>query len=218
MGYHIARDGKVYGPYTEAEVHQYLAIGNILPSDQARVEGAVDWVPVLTLFPHAQTSAGPRTALRGARYPDPPDLPWFVALILGVVTGGVFFVVWDIVQASWLRRVRPTSQALALYVGIAVLYLLKLPFSWGTINYNLFGGPPVGPHHGFLMFLVWLGLFIASRTVIRQELLQHFNVTEPIGLRLNAFLVYLLGGLYLQYQFNHINERKRALYVSVPAI
>ena len=100
---------------------------------------------------------------------------------------------------------------------MAVVYALRLPSSWATINYNIFGGPPVGPHHGFLLFLVWLGLYIASRTVIRQDLLRHFNGPEPIGLRLNSFFIYLFGGLYIQYHFNRINEVKRAMQVSVPA-
>ncbi len=223
MTYRIARNGQtlqIFGPYTEAEVRQYLASGNILVSDLAQIEDSVDWVPVLELFPLAATPpVQPLTAQRTvplALYPDPPDLPWWITLLLGVITGGLFFVVWDIVQAAWMRRVQPASNALALYIAIAILYLLRLPASWDTINYNLFGGPPVGPHHGFIMFLVWVGLYIASRTVIRQDLLAHFNGPEPIGLRLNAFLVYLLGGLYLQYHFNRINETKRAMHVSVP--
>ena len=223
MTYRIARNGQIFGPYTESEVRQYLLSGNILLADLAQVEGAADWVPVLDLFPLAETAsiqqprASAPTSGQFTLHPDPPDLPWWVALLLGLITGGLFFVVWDIVQASWLRRVQPTSNALALYIAIAVLYLMRLPASWDTINYNLFGGPPVGPHHGFLMFLVWLGLFLASRTIIRQDLLRHFNGPEPIGLRLNAFLMYLLGGLYIQYHFNQINEMKRAMHVSVPA-
>ncbi len=222
MTYRIARNGQVFGPYSEPEVRQYIASGNILLSDYAQVVGAADWVSVLELFPLAATpvSRSPDSLPKAASmrlYPDPPDLPWWLALLLAVVTGGIFIVVWDIVQAAWLRRVQPASSALALYVALAVVYVLRLPSSWATINYNLFGGPPVGPHHGFLLFLVWLGLYLSSRTVIRQDLLRHFNGPEPIGLRLNSFFVYLFGGLYLQYHFNRINEIKRAMHVSVPA-
>ncbi len=219
--YRIARNGQIFGPYTEAEVRQYLASGNILLNDLAQVDGTEDWVAVVDLFPFAAgisgaASAGAPPAGAMVLYPDPPDFPWWLALILGLVTGGMFFVAWDIVQASWVRRVQPASNALALYIAIAVLFVLRLPASWDAINYNVFGGPPVGPHHGFLTFVVWVGLFIASRTVIRQDIERHFNVAEPIGLRMNAFLVYLLGGLYIQYQFNRINEIKRAMHVSVP--
>lgn len=213
MTYRIARNGQsvqIFGPYTEAQVREYLASGNIAASDLGQMEGTSEWVPILELFPLAATPVPPAMGNVTAGepvplYPDPPDFPWWGALLLGLITGGFFFVVWDIVQAAWLRRVQPASQALWIYIAIAMVFLLRLPASWSTINYNLFGGPPVGPHHGFLLFAVWVGLYIASRHVIRRELLQHFNQVEPIGLELNSFFVYLFGGLYLQYHFNRIN-------------
>ena len=225
MTYRIARNGQgvqIFGPYTEAQVRQYLASGNIAVTDLAQAEGSTEWVPVLQYFPMAATPVSPvpgaaSTAGPTSLYPDPPDLPWWVALLLAFITGGLFIVVWDIVQAAWLRRVDPTTQALSLYIAMAVLYLFRLPASWETVNFNLFGGAPVGPHHGFLLFIVWVGLFIASHAAIRQDLLRHFNGPEPLGLRLNAFLVYLFGGLYIQFHFNRINEVKRAAQVSVPA-
>ena len=225
MTYRIARNGQtvqIFGPYTEAQVREYLASGNIAVTDLVQIEGTVEWVPILQLFPLAATpvappSMGAAAGMRLPLYPDPPDFPWWGALLLGLITGGLFFVVWDIVQAAWLRRVQPASRAIGLYIAIGVLFLKRLPSSWDTINYNLFGGPPVGPHHGFILFLVWVGLYLASRHVIRQELLEHFTNVEPIGLRLSSFLVYLFGGLYIQYHFNRINEIKRAMHVSVPA-
>lgn len=219
MMFRIARNGQVFGPYTEAEVHRYIASGNIDLADLAQAEGASEWLPVIELFPPAAGSSFTAQVPRSVGlYPDPPDLPWWLALLLGLFTGGVFFVIWDIVQAAWLKRVQPASNALALYIAIAVVYIIRLPASWATINYNLFNGPVVGPHHGFFLFLVWLTLYIASRTVIRRDLLQHFNGPEPLGLRLNAFLVYVLGGLYIQYHFNRLNELKRAYRVSVPSL
>lgn len=221
MSYRIARNGQLFGPYTEAEVRAYLASGNILPTDQAQAVGSTTWVRIQELFPDlvgaVPAAAGAPPAGMPMLFPDPPDLPWWMALLLGIVTGGMFFVIWDIVQAAWVRRVQPASNALAIYIAVAVLFVLRLPSTWYSINYNLFGGPPVGVHHGFLFFLVWLGLYIASRTVIRQDLLRHFNGPEPIGLHLSAFLTYLLGGLYIQYHFNQINELKRAMHVSMPA-
>ena len=228
MYFRISRHRQVFGPYTEEEVLRYIASGNILLTDLAQAEGSADWVPVGQFFPLAETPVSPApsggpgvTSAAGLGalplYPDPPDLPWWLALLLAIGTGGIFIVIWDIVQAAWLRRVQPASNALALYIAIAVVYVLRLPSSWATINYNIFGGPPVGPHHGFLLFLAWLGLYIASRMVIRRDLLEHFNGPEPLGLRLNSFFVYLFGGLYIQYHFNRINDVKRAMHVSVPA-
>src|SRR5579875_1885266 len=103
MTYRIARGPEVFGPYTSEEVYRLLNSGNVVPSDLAQAEGSTDWRPVSELFPvpdPATTAAAPLTL-----YPDPPNLPWWVALLLGIITGGLFFVIWDIVEAAWMRRI-----------------------------------------------------------------------------------------------------------------
>jgi hypothetical protein len=205
----------MFGPYTTAEVQRYLASGQVLPTDLAQAEGMAEWLPVGELFPAAPLPP----AVRPVLFPDPPDLPWWVALLLGIVTGGLFFVIWDIVEAAWLRRVALASAALGLYVVVAVLYVLRLPQAWHSIAYNAFNGPPmVATPLGDFVGLAGLALAIVARFVLRGELLRHFNGPEPLGLRLNAFWTLLFGGLYFQFHFNRINERKRMLRVSVPGV
>ena len=210
----------MFGPYTEAEIRQYIASGNIGLSDYVQVEGSGDWVPVLERFP--LTSVPPPISFAPpvgptVLYPDPPDFPWWGALLLGMVTGGLFFVVWDIVEASWLKRIETKSTAFLLYIAVAVMYLFKLPGMWSTMNYNMFGGPAMHSHGGTLGGLGFI-LAIVARFIFRRELLEHFNVREGIGLRLNGFLTLAFGGLYFQYHFNKINEVKRATNRSVPAV
>lgn len=217
MTYRIARNGQVFGPYTEGEIRQYLASGNILLIDLAQAEGQADWVPVSQLFSWAGSAQTPPQQRPAALYPDPPDFPWWGALLLGIITGGVFFVVWDVIEASWLRRIERGSTALLLYVGVAILYLFKLPGIWYTVDYNVFSGPLVHTHTPGLG-LAGLVLTIVARFVFRRELLEHFNGPEPLGLRLNAFWTLIFGGLYFQYHFNRINELKRVAQVSVPTI
>jgi hypothetical protein len=135
------------------------------------------------------------------------------------VTGGLFFVIWDIVEAAWMRRISERSAALGLYVVVAILYVLRLPQAWHIVAYNAFNGPlvvatPLGESLG----LAGLALAIAARFVFRNELLRHFNGPEPLGLRLNAFWTLLFGGLYFQFHFNRINEQKRMLRMSMPAL
>jgi hypothetical protein len=212
MTYRIARGAEVFGPYAAEEVYRLLAAGNIVPTDLAQGESAQEWRPVGEMFPAPLIGAA-------LLFPDPPDLPWWVALLLGIVTGGLFFVVWDIVEAAWMRRVSERSAALALYVVVAILYVLRLPQAWHIVSYNAFNGPlvvttPLGEGVG----LAGLALAIAARFVFRNELLQHFNGPEPLGLRLNAFWTLLFGGLYFQFHFNRINEQKRMLRMSLPGV
>lgn len=219
MTYRIARSGQIFGPYTELEIRQYISSGNIGMSDLVQAENSGDWVPVVELFPLATTPfAPPPSPMPGPSvlYPDPPDFPWWGALLLGMVTGGLFFVVWDIVEASWLKRIEKNSTALLLYIGVAILYLFKLPGMWATMNYNMFGGPHAHNHGSLGGVAIVLG--IVARIVFRKELLQHFNLREPIGLRLSMLWTLLFGGLYFQYHFNKINQIKRATNTSVPAM
>ncbi len=213
MTYTIARGPEKFGPYTAEEVYRLLAAGNIVPSDMAQAEGSREWRPVRELFP------APTDAMRNAPlplYPDPPDLPWWVALLLGIITGGLFFVIWDIVEAAWMRRIYSRSAALGLYVVVAILYLLRLPQAWHIVAYNAFNGPlVVETTLGKVVGLLALALAIVARFVFREELLGHFNGPEPLDLRLNVIWTLLFGGLYFQFHFNRINEQKRMLGVSV---
>ena len=212
MTYRIARGAEVFGPYAAEEVYRLLAAGNIVPTDLAQGEGMQEWRAVGEMFPARPTGAM-------MLFPDPPNLPWWVALILGIVTGGLFFVIWDIVEAAWMRRVSQGSAALGLYVVVAILYVLRLPQAWHIVAYNAFNGSlvvvtPLGRSLG----LAGLALAIVSRFVFRSELLRHFNGPEPLGLRLNALWTLLFGGLYFQFHFNRINEQKRMLRTSTSAV
>src|SRR5215469_4086372 len=208
MTYRISRGAEVFGPYAAEEVRRLLAAGSIVPTDLAQVDGRQEWLAVGELFP----------APWAMQFPDPPDLPWWIALILGILTGGLFFVIWDIVEAAWMKRVSEKSVALGLYVVVAILYVLRLPEAWHIVDYNAFNGPlvvvtPLGHSLG----LVGLALAIVARFVFRNELLKHFNGPEPLGLRLNALWTLLFGGLYFQFHFNRINVQKRMLRMSIPS-
>ena len=219
MTYRIAREGQIFGPYSLIEVQRYLASGQILPTDLAQSESMQEWLPIEQLFPIAPTPvAAPHPGGLPKLFPDPPDLPWWVALIIGIVTAGFFFQIWDIIEAAWMRRVDRSSIALYLFLAEGVIYLCKLPLTLHTIAYNMGYGLPVESGHPFPLTLLGLIFFLASRFVFRNELLRHFNGPEPIGLRLNWFLTLIFGGLYFQYHFNRINELKRTLRISVPTL
>lgn len=234
MTYRIARNGTQYGPYTEAEVRQYLGSGHILLTDLVQVEGSTEWALVGAVFasfiaqgyvsasapppaaPPLQAPAYPASGAATApptRFPDPPDFPWWLALVLGIVSFGFFFVVWDIVESSWLRRVQRGSSAITLYLAVAVLYLIRLPGSWATVRYNIGVGPTVYAHSPGLALAAVI-LLLVARFVFRRELLQHFNGPERLPVHLNAFWTLLLGGLYFQFKFNRINRYKRELGLS----
>ena len=58
MMIHISRDGDLFGPYCPEQGQEYLAAGQLLPTDMAWYEGAADWVPVTEVVAGA-TAAPP---------------------------------------------------------------------------------------------------------------------------------------------------------------
>ena len=217
MTYRIEREGQIFGPYSLMQLQRHLASGHVVETDLAQHEGMEEWLPVSELFPappphHAAVSFKETSYL----VPNPPDLPWWIALLLGIVTLGAFFVVWDIREAAWLRRVERRNLALVLYSLAALLFLLDLPATIGSVMHAVFDGPPVDAPFALTFSLAALLMRLIARFVLRNDLCRHFNRGEGIGLKLNWMFTLLFGGLYFQFHFNRINALKRAMRISVP--
>jgi hypothetical protein len=128
-------------------------------------------------------------------YPAPPRLHW--ALLFVVIAGSeglvlwlvpqpyreflvnLVIAVWPIYLCIWIRRI--DDRSLSLYWALA---------SFAT---------------GFLFS--WL-LWIVAIFEIREELLDHYNRREPVGLRLNLILTALFSFVYFQYHLNRIAREK----------
>lgn len=154
------------------------------------------------------------------RSDDPPNLNWWLVLLFDALTCGLFQMVWNIVFSVWMRRVQPNSNAIFFYIGG---YLLGIVYSIGYVpllmqqmQHALAHDSIVAPHiaHQALMSLLafagWV-LKIVARFAMKSSLEEHYNTVEPIGLRLNGFLVFFFGGLYIQSQLNKVNEIKQAM-------
>jgi hypothetical protein len=221
MEYLIAREGKTYGPYTEEAVREYLASGNIVESDLARKDGMTDWQPLRKVLPKAKKmKKEPRGKLRaeGLRsdLPSPPDMPWWMALVIEGFTGMTFFLGWNIVEAVWLYRVQRQSRAIYYYSAATLLFALFASSTLSKIAHAIFHTPLLHSTYASLftetpVLVLALFMLLIARFSMRRSLLEHFNGPEPIGLRLSKFWTLVLGGLYFQYQFNRINELKRAV-------
>lgn len=229
MPYQISRDGQIYGPYTLEDLHRYVASGNILLTDLAKSEEMSDWVPVSQILQPAAAPAAAYTApvtpqyygappayippSGVAPYPDPPNLHWALVLLFGFLTCGLFWVIWDLVQALWAKRVEPTTKAMLYFIIYAVFWVLYL-FSYAvTVAPQMARNetPRIAP----ITALCWLGLIvfvIIYRFTMKATIERHFNGPEPIGLRLSGIMTFFFGGLYFQYHFSRINQIKRGYY------
>jgi len=227
MLYHVSRNGQTYGPYTREDLERYVASGNVLLTDLAKSEEMAEWVPVAQVLgvasPAAQGAAGvnPQAAAQypadaaayqaTALYPDPPSLHWALVLLIGIFTCGLFFTIWDIVQAAWMRRVNPRSNALFLYIAeFAVSFFAGIARTTLIFSNALHGGS----YHsywpmGLGIFVVTLTLLELARFDMRRSMEEHYNGPEPIGLSLSGVMTFFFGVFYFQYHFTRINEMKR---------
>ena len=224
MPYHISREGQTYGPYTLEDLQRYVGTGNVLLTDLAKSDDSPDWVPVAQILnPVAGAAAVPPIytppatpftqpiGYAASPYPDPPNLHWALVLVIGICTCGVFFIIWDLVQVLWMKRVQPQTKAMPYFIAYAVCSFLYGGASMGTSAAVLQGHHPNNSPIAALISIAAFVLAIIYRFAMRTSLEQHFNGPEPLGLRLGPVMTFFFGGLYFQYHFNRLNEMKRAM-------
>jgi hypothetical protein len=218
MLYHVTRNGQNYGPYTLEDLQRYVASGNVLSTDLAKSDEMAEWVPVAQLLggsvapsqamaPPFAGGAAPIYPPGVVPYPDPPNLHWALVLLIGVFTCGLFSIVWSFVQAAWMRKVNPRSNAIFFYVAYVVI-------SFGGTFTRMFLMFTSGFHHQYLglaipIWVITIVLVELAFFDMRRSMEQHFNGPEPIGLSLSGVMTFFFGMLYFQYHFTRINELKR---------
>ncbi len=222
MQYHVSRKGQTYGPYTLEDLQRYVASGNILPTDLAKSDEMSDWLPVAQIL-GTQSPAPPLGATAppyppvpyanpsGIDYPDPPNLPWGLLLLIDFITCGIFQVIWNIIIAFWARRIQPQSTALYYYIAAVVLTCANVGSSFGNVLAAVHHEPVHPNIIGLILTLATWVVRLIARFNLRGTLEQHYNGPEPLGLRLSGVMTFFFGGIYFMYKLNSINEIKQSL-------
>lgn len=126
----------------------------------------------------------------------PPKLHWAYIVALAIVTGGLFWFAWLLVQATWIRKVRPQSNALLWLVGSLAAALVTLVAE---------EGPMMGFLNAAFLLLYFVGIF-----GMRRDIEEHFTAE---GLKLNGVMTLLSSAAYFQYHLrpssNPPTSRKR---------
>jgi hypothetical protein len=223
MQYQVSRNGQMYGPYTLEDLQRYVASGHVLYTDLAKSEEMAEWVPVSQILGTAPLGAAPLGTApaytappaygqaTGGAYPDAPNLNWALELLLGFLTCVLFVIAWNLVIASWAKRVQPASKALMYYIIATVLMVLNFGGSYGNVIATVHHHHP---HQSILGGLIGLATWVVrliARFTLRDTLETHYNTAEPLGLRLSAVMTFFFGGIYFQYKLNRINEIKETL-------
>jgi len=223
MKYYIRRGLNEYGPYTLADLQRYVAQGNIAMTDLTRSEGMTDWVPVSqvignipvpvsppaggTVYPGAPgAGATPGYGAAGAvAGPVPPDFHWALVLLITIVTCGLFSWAWLIVEAAWIRKIKPASRGLLFTLLALAAWLVGAFISGVSQTLDRTNMNPVGS----LFSLASLVLYFVAVFTMRSDLEEYYNSTENINLRLSGVMTFFFAIFYFQHHFSRIARWKK---------
>ena len=203
MNYRIKRGDQEFGPYSLAELKQYVAEGRIIPTDLARSEGMEDWAPIAEVTGNVDVTApvtGAEPAMQGRSPADfirPPELHWALVLLITVVTCGIFGMVWIFVQAAWAKKADPRCNATLMFV----IYLVAFAVYMAAIltedqRFLIVAG---------LSYVACVACYIVGIFSIRRAIHNYYQ-DAPFHLHLNGFLTFFLNVYYFQYHFTRVNE------------
>ena len=224
--YHVSRNGTLLGVYPEPDARDYYAQGRISPNDLVWCEGMASWVAANQIFgpaPEATPPVAPPTppapppivnaptlspqpGALGSAFPapPPPKLHWALVLLFTLLTFGVFFVVWIFVQAAWVKRIHPASNAMMLMVTYVVLVLVGQTIAGASQKESAEAAA------GGLLVIVGSIVSIVGFFSMRRSMLDYYNRVNPVGLKLSRVLTFFLGAFYLQYHMTRIAKQTQA--------
>jgi hypothetical protein len=135
----------------------------------------------------------------------PPDLHWALVLLIGIFTCGLFFSAWMIVEAVFVRKIKPESKGL-MFVIIAVAGSYLGGFANGFYSaLNHTNPQPLG-HFITIFFAV---IFLVSAFQMRSDLEEYYNTSEPINLQLSGVMTFFFAIFYFQHHFSRISQWKK---------
>lgn len=204
MEYFIKRGEQRFGPYNLSEVQQYVQSGNILLEDMAQSEGMDSWVPVSQILGNipatvAATGIAPFVP-ETERVALPPNLPWWVLLILVVLTRQIFNLIWALVQANWARKLSGNNKPLVLVA------MYPAGFAAGVLTMAL---NPRAAALGTIFILAGAIMLLLGVFSIKAAMEQYYRTTENIGLVLSGPMTFFFGTVYIQYHINQLHSMKK---------
>ena len=232
MKYYIQRQLNEYGPYTLTDLQRYVAQGSIQLTDLTRSEGMTEWTPVSQVIgnipipapaPAMQPPAGQayggggtvyggsgtvyagQPAAMGMDTPVPVNFHWALVLLIGIFSCGLFFSAWMIVEAIFVRKIKPESKGL-MFVIIAVAGSYLGGFANGFISAMNHTDPqPLG----HLITITFAGIYLVGAFQMRTDLEEYYNTVEPINLKLSGVMTFFFAIFYFQHHFSRIAQWKK---------
>jgi hypothetical protein len=208
MEYFVQHADQKFGPYTLAEVQQYVQSGQLLVSDLAQSEGMADWVPVSQILGNIPLpqQVQPVSAVPAQEpVPLPPNLHWAILLILTIFTRQLFNWIWIFVQANWARRLSGNNKAMVL----VAMYPAGLIAGVLAVGAGAAAKQEVLSVVGGICILGGLIAYLFGIFRIRADVEEYYNTRENIALQLNGIMTFFFSSVYFQYHINRIARWKK---------
>jgi len=220
MNYQVKRGEEEFGPYSLSDLQSYVQSGRVSLEDLTKSDGMADWVPVSRVLgtvpiPVAATAGASSQSVYSAeeeqlrRVNLPPNLPWWILLILSLFTRQLFNFIWALVQANWARKLCGSNTPLvlvAMYPAGMISGLVAFAISGGQQGIEAIAGLLIIA--GFVFYVV--GIFS-----IKSAMEGYYNSTENIGMQLSPVMTFFFGIVYFQYHVNDLARwKKRAVSIA----
>ena len=224
MNYLLKRGEQQYGPYTLAELQQYVQSGNIAMTDLAQSEGMTGWAPISQVIgnvavPVAPSAPGYSQPFQPqAGFVDPTlvpmpsylQLPWWALLLAEIFTRGIFTIVWAMMQGNWARKLNGDRNIMVL---LAMCPAGVIAFFIAAVG-SAVSEKPVGMALGFLFFMGGLAAYTVGQFKIKAAMEEYYNSKENAGLQLDGVMVFFFGTLYLQHRINAIHQWRQTGFLN----
>lgn len=135
----------------------------------------------------------------------PVDLHWGLVLLIGIFTCGLFFSAWMIVEAVFVRKIKPESKGLMfVIISIVLSYLGGFANGFYSAMNHMNPQPLSGLITLISVVILWVGVF-----QMRSDLEDYYNTIEPINLQLSGVMTFFFAIFYFQHHFSRIAQWKK---------
>ena len=206
MQYFVQRGDQKFGPYSLAELQQYVQSGNITTEDLAQSEGMTDWAPVSQILGNIPAAAITSSGSAAAAAPAPqlvplaPNLHWAIVLLLDIVTRQLFNMIWAIVLANWARKLIDNNKPLVLVAMYPAGIIAGILVMMTDRSLAPLGG---------LFILAGLIIYLVGVFSIKSAMEEYYNWTEKMGLQMSGAMTFFFSTIYIQYHVNRIARWKK---------
>jgi len=135
--------------------------------------------------------------------PMSPRLHWIWVFVLSLITVGLFWSIWMVVQAAWARRMNGKGFALwcALFYMVVTFAALVISVRSEFVPSGTVFASAILDESRLLRILAYLAAVSSLRSALQ---------ARPVGLWLSGLGSYFFGPIYFQYCLQNNDASKKA--------